>query len=78
VPTAVFSASLGPGFRHPVQSYSDTDATEAFLHPSISQKPPVIWLMRDDVGVSEKGVRESREKLGGYGVVVNNEEVRKR
>jgi hypothetical protein len=71
---AALSASLGPAFRHPVQPYSDTDAKEAFLHPAISQQPPVIWLARDDVGVSGKEVSELREQLGRYGVVVSDEE----
>jgi hypothetical protein len=44
-----------------------------FLHPVISQQPPVIWLASDDVRVGEKKVRELEEQLDTYGLVVSDE-----
>lgn len=70
---ADLSATLVNRFRHPVPPYSEQEAREAYLHPALTEKPSIIWLPRDSLGVSRKEVEELRSKLGGYGVEATDE-----
>jgi hypothetical protein len=67
------SASLAPHLRHPVPPYSEQDVLEAYLHPALAQREEVIWLARDQGGVSRTEVAELQESLGNYGVEVTDE-----
>ncbi|KAJ4301600.1 hypothetical protein N0V90_003693 [Kalmusia sp. IMI 367209] len=71
---ASLSASLNSRFREPVQPYDVQDARKAYLHPAIVAEPPVIWLARDQLGVSAKEVSTLRETLGEHGVNVTDED----
>lgn len=70
---ASLSATLVNRFRHTVPPYSEREAREAYLHPALTEEPPVIWLPRDPLGVSRKEVGELRAELGGYGVVATDD-----
>ncbi|KAL5423432.1 hypothetical protein PMIN04_003949 [Paraphaeosphaeria minitans] len=70
---AALSASLDPRFREPVQPYDVQDARKAYLHPAIAAEPPVIWLARDELGVSGKEVADLKEKLAEHGVEATDE-----
>ena len=42
--------------------YSDDDLKKAYLNPAYTSKTPVIWLAKDEVGVSENEAKENEEK----------------
>ena len=67
------SASLIPRFRHPVPPYTEQEVLEAYLHPTLAQRRPVIWLARDSTGVSKAEMVSLRESPGGYSVEVTDE-----
>jgi hypothetical protein len=67
------SASLTSRFRYPVPPYSEQAARDAYLNPSITQEPPVIWLARDPLGISQKEVADLRQALGRFGVEVTDQ-----
>ncbi|KAI4926700.1 hypothetical protein J4E85_006995 [Alternaria conjuncta] len=67
------SSSLITRFRHPVPAYTQQDVLEAYLHPALAQREEVIWLARDQAGVSKNEVAELTESLGSYGVEVTDE-----
>jgi hypothetical protein len=69
------SASLGPRFRRPVPAYAAEDARQAYLHPTTTHQAPVIWLARDDLGISRTEVGRLRDELGEYGVEVTDDGV---
>ena len=67
------SSSLTARFRHPVPAYTKQDVLEAYLHPALAQREEVIWLARDQAGISKNQVSELTESLGSYGVEVTDE-----
>jgi len=67
------SSSLITRFRHPVPAYTQQDVLEAYLHPALAQREEVIWLARDQAGVSKNEVAELTESLGSHGVEVTDE-----
>ncbi|KAG9237312.1 hypothetical protein BJ875DRAFT_165028 [Amylocarpus encephaloides] len=44
----------------PVQ-YEPEDAEWAYYNPSISAKPPVIWIARDEMGISQREIRDLKD-----------------
>lgn len=62
--TAVnISARLDPSFHEPVPHYSQELAREAYLHPAVKAKPPKLWIVRDEMGISQREINEIREKI---------------
>lgn len=45
-----------------VPEYSDEDVRKAYLHPAYTSQTPVIWLARDDMGVSKKEIQENEKR----------------
>lgn len=45
-----------------VPEYSDEDIRKAYLHPAYTSQTPVIWLAKDDMGVSKKEIQENEKK----------------
>ncbi|KAJ4992689.1 duf221 domain-containing protein [Stagonosporopsis vannaccii] len=45
-----------------VPQYSDEDIRKAYLHPAYTSQTPVIWLAKDDMGVSKKEIQENENK----------------
>lgn len=39
--------------------YEETEAEDAYLHPSIRSEPPLLWVPRDEAGVSAQEVRDT-------------------
>lgn len=42
--------------------YSEDDLNKAYLNPAYTSKTPVVWLAKDEVGVSENEAKENEEK----------------
>lgn len=42
--------------------YSDEDVRKAYLNPAYTSQTPVIWLAKDDMGVSRKEIQENEKK----------------
>ncbi|KAF1934201.1 DUF221-domain-containing protein [Didymella exigua CBS 183.55] len=45
-----------------VPEYSDEDIRKAYLHPAYTSQAPVIWLAKDDMGVSKKEIQENENR----------------
>lgn len=47
-----------PGFsaylETPMPEYTEEERREAYVNPSIARPPPLLWIVRDDVGISER------------------------
>jgi len=72
-PTArQISASLAPHFRQAVPAYTKQEVMEAYLHPALNQKQPVVWLARDRAGMSGKECEKLSQSIGQYGVEVTD------
>jgi hypothetical protein len=71
--TSEIYASLAPHLRHPVPPYTEQEVFEAYLHPALAQREEVIWLARDQGGVSRTEVAELQDSLGSYSVEVTDE-----
>jgi hypothetical protein len=39
--------------------YDESEAEDAYLHPSIRSEPPLLWVPRDEAGVSTQEVRDT-------------------
>ncbi|CAO2657244.1 Nn.00g033700.m01.CDS01 [Neocucurbitaria sp. VM-36] len=42
--------------------YSEDDLKKAYLNPAFTSKTPVVWLAKDEVGVSHNEIKENEEK----------------
>lgn len=56
---ADIAASLHPRFRRPVPPYPADVARKAYLNPVMTSEPPVLWIVHDEMGISEGEVRET-------------------
>ncbi|KAJ9666769.1 phosphate metabolism protein 7 [Coniosporium apollinis] len=56
---ADIAASLHPRFRRPVPPYPADVARKAYLNPVMTSEPPVLWIVHDEMGISEEEVRET-------------------
>jgi hypothetical protein len=45
-----------------VPEYSDEDIRKAYLHPAYTSQTPIIWLAKDDMGVSKKEIQENEKR----------------
>lgn len=45
----------------PAPSISEEVLKHAYHHPSISAKPPTLWIVRDELGVSKQEIEETKE-----------------
>lgn len=45
-----------------VPQYSDEDIRKAYIHPAYTSPTPIIWLAKDDMGVSKKEIEENEKK----------------
>ncbi|KAF2141021.1 uncharacterized protein K452DRAFT_299083 [Aplosporella prunicola CBS 121167] len=65
---AAIAKSLHPGLRQPVPPYPQEVARAAYINPVITREPPVLWIVKDDMGLSEREIVETREEVGAEGV----------
>ncbi|KAK5074068.1 hypothetical protein LTR64_006790 [Lithohypha guttulata] len=45
-----------------VTKYTDAQIKNAYLHPALTSKPPLVWLAKDPAGVSEEFKRRNKER----------------
>lgn len=53
----------GSIFVQPVPMYAPEVARTAYFHPCIAKETPVVWIVRDQMGISEQEKRHSRKIL---------------
>ncbi len=83
---ADIAASLHPRLRKPVPPYPADVARKAYLNPAMKSQTPLLWIVHDEMGISEEEVRETGEVVsitdegawldGKNGVVWDQERVR--
>jgi hypothetical protein len=54
---------LPPNTQKPPQ-YAEEEEKEAFFNPAITSKTPKLWIVRDEMGISQREVRECGEVPG--------------
>ncbi|KAK6434317.1 phosphate metabolism protein 7 [Oleoguttula sp. CCFEE 5521] len=66
---------LSPHLARPVRTFTQREREEAYMHPALRTDEPVVWVARDEYGLSWKEVQESRRVIG-EGVNVTNQGAR--
>lgn len=49
---------LHPRFHQPLPAYPDEVASKAYLHPAVTDEGPMLWVVRDSMGLSREVMRE--------------------
>ncbi|KAK8173604.1 hypothetical protein IWX90DRAFT_427419 [Phyllosticta citrichinensis] len=62
---ATISQSLHPSLKTPVPEYPQNVARKAFLNPAIAREPPVLWIVKDEMGISAREVQETKAEVEG-------------
>lgn len=57
-------SDIAPHLGTPVRPYTEREHAEAYLHPATVAETPVVWIARDDHGLSSKEVHDSKEQIG--------------
>ncbi|KAK7519109.1 hypothetical protein IWZ03DRAFT_164761 [Phyllosticta citriasiana] len=65
---AAISQALHPSLKTPVPEYSQNVARKAFVNPAIAREPPVLWIVKDEMGMSAREVRENKDEVEGLEV----------
>ncbi|KAK5121258.1 hypothetical protein LTR85_005424 [Meristemomyces frigidus] len=55
---------LSPHLSEPVRPYTSVEREEAYLNPALTAATPVVWLARDQYGLSRREVDDSRSQVG--------------
>ncbi|KAK1055749.1 phosphate metabolism protein 7 [Friedmanniomyces endolithicus] len=64
---------LSPHLANPVRPYTQQELEAAYLHPALSAETPIIWLARDEYGLSQQEVLGCRRAVG-EGLEVSDED----
>lgn len=59
------SASLDQFYHHPQEPLPTEIQKRAFFNPSVTSPTPVIWIVRDDMGISEREIRDTKKMVPG-------------
>lgn len=65
---AALAATLHPSLREPVPPYPEDIAKLAFVNPAITREPPMLWIVRDEMRISEREIGEARREVEGLDV----------
>lgn len=63
--TATLSNSLDQFYHRPQEPLPAEIQKKAFFNPAITSPTPVIWIVRDGMGISEREVRDTRKAVPG-------------
>jgi len=70
---AISKYILSPHLANPVRPYTQQEREAAYLHPALSAETPIIWLARDEYGLSQQEVQGCRRAVG-EGLEVSDED----
>jgi hypothetical protein len=59
------SASLDQFYHHPQEPLPIEIQKRAFFNPSVTSPTPVIWIVHDDMGISEREIRDTKKSVPG-------------
>ncbi|KAB2572317.1 Uncharacterized protein DBV05_g9027 [Lasiodiplodia theobromae] len=65
---AALASTLHPSLREPVPPYPEDLAKLAFVNPAITREPPTLWIVRDEMKISEREIGEARREVDGLDV----------
>ncbi|EKG15458.1 protein of unknown function DUF221 [Macrophomina phaseolina MS6] len=65
---AALAATLHPSLREPVPPYPKEVAQMAFVNPAITRDPPTLWIVRDEMRISEREIGDCRRAVDGLDV----------
>ncbi|KAK4962623.1 phosphate metabolism protein 7 [Elasticomyces elasticus] len=55
---------LSPHLANPVRPYTPKEREEAYMHPALTAETPIIWLPRDDFGLSKQETHACEREVG--------------
>ncbi|KFA80386.1 hypothetical protein S40288_09852 [Stachybotrys chartarum IBT 40288] len=55
---------IAPHLSTPVRPYTHREHMEAYMHPATVSETPMVWIARDEYGLSKKEVHDSKERIG--------------
>jgi hypothetical protein len=59
------SASLDQFYHHPQEPLPVEIQKRAYFNPSVTSPTPVIWIVRDDMGISQREIRDTHKTVPG-------------
>jgi hypothetical protein len=59
------SASLDQFYHHPQEPLPVEIQKRAFFNPSVTSPTPVIWIVHDDMAISEREIRDTKKMVPG-------------
>ncbi|KAL1614151.1 phosphate metabolism protein 7 [Diplodia seriata] len=65
---AALASTLHPSLREPVPPYPEAIAKLAFVNPVVTREPPTLWIVRDEMRISEREIGEARREVDGLDV----------
>jgi len=66
------SASLDQFYHHPQEPLPMEIQKRAFFNPSVTSPTPVIWIVKDDMGISKREIRDTQKTVPG--LVITDEQ----
>jgi hypothetical protein len=63
--TTNLSASLDQFYHRPQEPLPAEVEKRAFFNPAVTSPTPVIWIVRDEMGISEREVRDTKKAVPG-------------
>ncbi|TKA83076.1 hypothetical protein B0A55_00936 [Friedmanniomyces simplex] len=64
---------LSPHLANSVRPYTQQEREDAYLHPALTAETPIIWLARDNYGLSKQEVHACQREVG-KGMEVSDED----
>ncbi|KEY74850.1 hypothetical protein S7711_09524 [Stachybotrys chartarum IBT 7711] len=55
---------IAPHLSTPVRPYTHREHRDAYMHPATVSETPMVWIARDEYGLSKKEVHDSKERIG--------------
>lgn len=56
--------AIAPHLSQPVRQLTQNEHDEAYLHPAILSECPIVWIARDQYGLSRQEIMTSRKEIG--------------
>lgn len=63
--TPALSAKLDQFYHQPQEPLSVEIAKRAYFHPAVISPTPILWIVRDEMGISAREVRDTKKEVPG-------------
>lgn len=63
--TPVLSSKLDQFYHQPQEPLPVEIAKRAYFNPAVTSPTPILWIVRDEMGISEREIRDSKKEVPG-------------